>query len=145
MKIVPITFRKASEFVNEHHRHNKASCGHKFSIGLEQDNKLIGIATAGRPVARALDNGRNIEITRVCVLEGHKNACSMLYGRMKRICQLMGFEKIFTYTLKTESGSSLKAIGARIVGEVIPKSWNTKNRKRKEQEIYKQEKFRWEL
>jgi hypothetical protein len=144
-KIIPTTLKRASEFVNKYHRHNKAQWGHKFSIGIEKDGKLVGVATAGRPVTRALDNGRNIEITRVCVRSGHRNANSMLYGRMKRICQLMGYEKIFTYTLKTESGASLRAIGARIVGEVYAHPWNNKSRKRKEHPVYKQEKFRWEL
>ena len=146
MRITPITLKQASEFVKQHHRHNTAQRGHKFSIGLvDEKGELIGVGTAGRPVSRALDNGKTIEITRICVKEGYRNGCSMLYGRLKRILQLMGYEKIITYTLKSESGSSLKAIGAKIVGEVYPRSWNTQKRKRREQGIYFQEKFRWEL
>ena len=49
MKIVPISLKDANEFVAKHHRHNKPTQGHKFSIGLEQDGQLVGVAIAGRP------------------------------------------------------------------------------------------------
>ncbi|WP_414738964.1 XF1762 family protein, partial [Macrococcoides canis] len=45
MKVVPVTFKRACEFVTELHRHNKAPRGHKFSIGLaDEDGKLVGVA-----------------------------------------------------------------------------------------------------
>ena len=138
--------KQANRFVEVFHRHSKKVPGAKFAIGLQvKDNtELIGVAIAGRPLARALDNGKNIEIVRVCVKEGFKNANSMLYGRMRKICNLIGYERIFTYTLQTESGSSLKAIGA--VPTPIPKhTWNRPQRKRPFREIYAQPKIRWEL
>lgn len=145
MEIIPITIRDANVFVTNFHRHNKKVTGAKFAIGLTEDCELVGVAIAGRPVARLLDNGKTIEILRVCVKEGYKNANSKLYGRTKRICQLMGYEKIITYTLQTESQASLKAICANPVSEVKPRDWDRLNRHRKGQEIYSEEKIRWEL
>ncbi|MBB8494047.1 hypothetical protein HEP14_016490, partial [Escherichia coli] len=53
MVISPITLKAAQEFIAQHHRHNKPPVGHKFSIGLRNNaGELIGVATAGRPVAR---------------------------------------------------------------------------------------------
>ena len=69
------------------------------------------MAIAGRPVARRLDDGKTLEVLRVCT-DGTPNANSFLYGRVKRIAQLMGYEKIITYTLEEESGASLRAVGA---------------------------------
>jgi hypothetical protein len=146
MNFVPITLKDANEFVTKFHRHNKKVVGHKFSIGLEKDGKLIGVAIAGRPVARLLDNGKNIEILRVCVLEGNKGACSKMYAQMKRICQLMGYKKIFTYTLHTESQSSLKAIGAiPEATNVGGRSWSSSKRKREVQAVFFENKIRWNL
>lgn len=145
MKIIPITIRAANVFVTNFHRHNKKVTGAKFAIGLTEDCELIGVAIAGRPVARLLDNGKTIEILRVCVKEEYKNANSKLYGRTKRICQLMGYEKIITYTLQTESHASLKAIRAKPVSEVKPRDWDRLNRRRNSQEIYSEAKIRWEL
>lgn len=145
MEIIPITIRDANVFVTNFHRHNKKVTGAKFAIGLTEDCELIGVAIAGRPVARLLDNGKIIEILRVCVKEGYKNANSKLYGRAKRICQLMGYEKIITYTLQTESQASLKAIRAKPVSEVKHGDWDRLNRRREGQEIYSEDKIRWEL
>ena len=69
MKIIPTTLKQAQAFVQEHHRHNRPPVGHKFSIGLvNDDGALIGVATAGRPVARCLDDGFTLEVNRTCTL-----------------------------------------------------------------------------
>jgi hypothetical protein len=123
MEIVPITLRLAKEFVAEHHRHNKPPTGHKFSIGLEQDGVLVGVATAGRPVARHFDDGRTLEVNRTCTT-GVKNANSMLYGAIWRCAKAMGYRRAITYTQADETGASLRAVGWRRVKELPPrKSW----------------------
>ena len=144
MKVIPITLRMANEFVKLHHRHNLPVVGNKFSIGCELDGKLVGVAIAGRPVARMLDTGKVLEILRVCT-DGTRNANSFLYNKIKNIGYMMGYEKIVTYTLKSESGSSLKAVGAKIEAEVKPDSWARHIRSKNDQQVYYQEKFRWVL
>lgn len=107
-KIIPISLKQANDFVNLHHRHHKQVQGHKFSIGLCNENKLVGVAICGRPVARFLDNGLTLEVTRLCT-DGTPNACSKLYAQCARIAKEMGYEKIITYIMETENGASLKA------------------------------------
>jgi hypothetical protein len=146
MRIVPLSLKEANAFVDKHHRHNKRVVTHKVSIGMESEGKLIGVAIGGNPVARLLDNGKTFEIRRVCVLDGYANACSKLMARIKRIAQLMGYEKVITYTLKSESGSSLKAVNARCVAEVKPsKGWTQRNPHCEHQAVYDEWKYRWEL
>lgn len=108
MKIRPITFRQACDFVNEHHRHHKPTVGCKFSLGLFDESKLVGVAICGRPVSRKLDDGLTCEINRLCT-DGTRNACSMLYGACCRVAKEMGYERIITYILESENGASLKA------------------------------------
>lgn len=123
MEIVPITLKAAKAFVAEHHRHNKPPTGHKFSIGLEKEGELVGVATAGRPVARAFDDGRTIEVNRTCTL-GDKNANSMLYGAVWRCAKAMGYLRAITYTQADETGASLRAVGWVRVKDLPPrKSW----------------------
>lgn len=129
-RIVPITLREAQAFVDANHRHNSAPRGNKFSLGL-MDDQLIGVAIVGRPIARGADNGLTAEILRVCVLDGKKNANSMLYGACCRVCRAMGYEAVITYTLPTESGASLRAAGFIQDGMTThKKGWDTPSRPR---------------
>ena len=146
MEIKPITLKDANSFVDMFHRHNKHCRGCKFCLALYNDSELVGVAICGRPVARNLDNGLTLEILRVCVKDtAPKGANSKLYARCRKIGQSMGYKKIITYTLKSESQSSLRAVSARVDGEVKSGEWNRPNRKRTSQSVYKQEKIRWIL
>jgi len=144
MKVIPLTLKEANEFVRNHHRHNLPAQGGRFAIGAVKNGKLVGVAIAGRPVARLLDDGKTLEITRVCT-DGTRNANSFLYARVKRIAQLMGYEKVITYTLAKESGASLRAIGAIPEAITPPQTWDRPNRKRDERPVYGEEKIRWLL
>ena len=109
-RIQNITLKEANAFVNDNHRHHKGTAGCKFAIGLYEKDKLIGVAICGRPVSRYLDNGKILEINRVCTKSSYShNACSRLYGACCRIAKEMGYEKVITYILASENGSSLKA------------------------------------
>lgn len=110
LTIQPVTFRQACAFVAEMHRHNKPPRGHKFSIGCFDDDRMVGVAMIGRPVARALDDGLTAEVNRTCT-DGHRNANSMLYGAAMRACKAMGYLRVLTYTQEDETGASLKAVG----------------------------------
>lgn len=116
----------------------------KFAIGASVDGKLVGVAIAGRPIARRLDDRKALEVLRVCA-DGTRNANSFLYGRIRRIAQLMGYEKIITYTLEEESGGSLRAVDAQVVGTVRPRESSRPSRLRKSQEDYEEAKCKWEL
>ena len=140
MEIRPITFREASEFINNHHRHHKATVGHKFSIGLYDDEKLVGCAVCGRPVARYYDDGFTCEINRLCT-DGTRNACSMLYGACCRIAKEMGYKKIITYILESESGASLKASNFMCEGKTGGTHWTGK--RNRGQDIPSEMKTRW--
>lgn len=109
LKIVPITYREAADYVNRFHRHHKASQGCKFCIGVQDGaGNLCGVAMCGRPVSRRLDDGFTLEINRVCT-DGSRNACSALYGACVRIAKQMGYHKVITYILESENGASVKA------------------------------------
>lgn len=140
MEIRPITFKVASDFINNNHRHHKATIGCKFCIGLYDKEKLIGCAVCGRPVSRYLDDGMTCEINRVCT-DGAKNACSMLYGACCRVGKAMGYKKIITYTLESELGTSLKASNFKNEGVAGGRVW-TGSRKR-DNGVPKERKIRW--
>jgi hypothetical protein len=93
MEAVPLHLKEANEFVARYHRHSLPTVGGKFAIGVQVDDKLVGVAIAGRPVARKLDDGKTLEVLRVCT-DGATNANSFLYGRVRRIAPAMGYLKI---------------------------------------------------
>jgi hypothetical protein len=145
LTVVPVTLRQANDFVGQEHRHHGPAVGHKFSVGVEDDEGVLrGVAIAGRPVARGLDNGRRLEVVRVAT-DGCPNACSALYGAVKRIALAMGYKPwdVFTYTLESEPGTSLKAAGWVQVGTVKGRSWDTPSRRRTDKHPT-EDKRRWQ-
>ena len=142
LTLMPIPQREAQEFVNRYHRHHSASRGGKFSIAVTLAQNIVGVAMAGRPVSRVLDDGFTLEVSRVCT-DGTKNACSKLYSACMRAGKAMGYTRFITYTLPEEGGASLRAAGWTSVGEAGGGNWNTKSRPRVDT-VLDQTKIRWE-
>lgn len=152
MTVIPYTLRKANDFVQAHHRHNgrTARDGGKFAIALEHDGAIVGVAIVGNPLSATYMDGFTSEVLRVC-LDGNapRNSNSMLYGACRRIWFAMGGKKILTYTLTTESGSSLRGAGWVLAAEIKghdTKTWGKKDHlvSRKDQAITALRKYRWE-
>lgn len=129
LALQPITFKEASQFVRLHHRHHAPSVGHKFSIAVNDSTKVVGVVTVGRPVARHLDNGWTLEVTR-CTTDGTKNAASLFYGAAWRATKALGYRRLITYTLAEEPGTSLKAAGWTALYQTEGGSWNCPSRPR---------------
>jgi hypothetical protein len=132
LELQPITHRAAAAFVSAHHRHCVPSKGWKFGVGVSADGELVGVAVVSRPIARALDDGWTLEVTRLCTL-GHKNACSMLYAAARRATFALGHRRLVTYTLESEPGTSLKASGFTAVATTRADSWDRAGRRRVDQ------------
>lgn len=64
LEITPMTLKEANAYVEQNHRHHGPVVGHKFSIGCSDGEKIVGVAIVGRPVARHLDDGWTLEVTR---------------------------------------------------------------------------------
>lgn len=121
--IIPISLKIANEYVTAYHRHHKAVRGCKFCIALaDENNEIVGVAICGRPVSRYLEDGKTLEINRLCT-DGYRNACSRLYGACARIAKEMGYKKIITYILESENGASLKASNFVCEGVAGGKIW----------------------
>lgn len=110
MKIIPLTLKQANDYIQKYHRHHKPTVGHRYSLGASQNGELIGVAVVGRPVARMCNAYTTAEVTRLCT-NGGKNVCSFLYSACARVAKEMGFERIQTYILESEPGTSLIATG----------------------------------
>jgi hypothetical protein len=117
-------------FVERHHRHHGPPQGGLFAVGLGEGEDVIGVAIIGRPVARMLQDGWTAEVTRLCVLDGHPNACSMLYAAAWRACRALGYRRLITYVLASERGDSVRAAGWREVGHTTGGNWSRPSRPR---------------
>ncbi|WP_245820139.1 XF1762 family protein [Amycolatopsis azurea] len=145
MTIVPITFRQACDFIAAHHRHHRPPRGMKFAVGVAQETELVGVAIVGRPVARHLDDGVSVEVTRTCTT-GARNANSKLYGVSWRVARTLGFQRLITYTQDGESGASLRAAGFRPVADLRPRpGWSTVSRPRESRGVDGIRRTRWEI
>jgi hypothetical protein len=143
LELVPIDLATAKAFIREHHRHHLPTMGWKFGIGVAVDGVLVGVACVGRPVARGLDDGRTLEVTRCCT-DGSKNAASMLYGAAYRAAKSMGFKRIVTYLLASETGTTMLAAGWDKAATVKGGSWDRPSRPREDKHPT-EDKVRWEI
>lgn len=120
----PISLAEANAFVIQYHRHHDRAIGHKWSLGAFLDGELCGVAIVSRPTGRRLDDGRTLEVTRLCT-DGTRNACSFLYGAAARRAKREGYERIITFILQSEPGTSLRAAGWTLEAEKAGKpQWN---------------------
>lgn len=132
LKLQPITLREANAYVRDVHRHHEPVGGHKFSVAVvDETGELRGVGIAGRPKARMLQAEGYLEVVRVAT-DGAPNACSMLYGALRRAGLALGYEaaKIITYTLASEPGASLRASGWVEDGRTAGGSWDRPGRPR---------------
>lgn len=133
LELQPISKKEADTFIRLHHRHHKSPVGWKFGIavndGIQPSPRVVGVITVGRPVARALDDGWTLEVTRCCT-DGTPNASSKLYGAACRAARALGYQRLITYTLVTEPGTSLKAAKWKSLYQTKGGSWNCPSRPR---------------
>lgn len=106
-------------------------------------SQVCGVAIVGRPVARMNQDGFTLEILRVAT-DGTKNACSALYAACWRAARAMGYRKVITYVLASESGVSVKAAGFKCIGQRGGGSWDRKTRPRVDKHPT-QKKILWEM
>jgi len=115
LTIQPITQVLANEYITLVHRHHGATTPGpaSFSIAaVDPESVIRGVATAGIPNAanRLKDGFRTMEVVRVAT-DGTPNACSALYAACGRAARALGFSRIITYVLDTETGTSIRAAG----------------------------------
>ena len=124
LRVVPLELKEANKLVEQWHRHHKPAQGHRFSLGVVDSAGVIhGAAIIGRPVARLAGSPKEVlEVVRL-VTDGTKNACSILYAAAARSGKAMGYNKIQTYILEEESGTSLKASGWKCEGAAGGGQW----------------------
>ncbi len=127
MRVVPLTFPRANECVRMWHRHHAPLPGGFawYCLGAVADGMVVAAAICGRPTNRNNDDGQTVEVIRLAS-DGTRNACSFLYGAAARVAREMGAAEIVTYTLESESGSSLRAAGWNRDKDGI-QSWWTHN------------------
>lgn len=136
LRIVPVRFEDACGFVAMWHRHHQPPVGHKFSMGVvTPDDKLVGVAMVGRPVARHYDDGLTLEVNRSAT-DGTPNANSALYGAAWRAAKALGYCRLITYTQDGETGASLRGAGWRVVARRPPTNgWSVPSRPREDRGV----------
>ena len=142
LRIVPCSIERAKEYVDGLHRHHVASAGARYALAVaDEHGKVRGVAMVGHPVARLLDDGWTLEVSRVAT-DGCPNACSALYGASLRLAKALGYSRLITYTREDEPGTSLRAAGWNSEGAIRARSWDMPSRPRVDKtEIVRRE--RW--
>ena len=123
---------------------------------------LNGVAVVGRPVARCLDDGDTLEITRIAFLDekdanefdvelmrfnkDHASPIpSMLVSSISKRAKKMGYKKLITFTREDENGSYYKAAGFKVVHkQKYPRKWTSKNAAAMYAKSSPARRFRWE-
>nr|WP_239069572.1 XF1762 family protein [Streptomyces sp. SID13666] len=145
LHVVPVRQRDAKAFVTAWHRHHQAPPGAVFTLGAADDDGVLrAVAIVGRPVARMLDDGQTLEVTRTAS-DGARNANSLLLGAAWRAAKALGYTRMITYTQEGETGASLRAAGWRIVAQRPPRrGWDCPSRPRVDQGNQNVPRLLWE-
>jgi hypothetical protein len=137
-----MTIARAREFLAAHHRHRPTIQGALWAVGVTQGDQLVGVAIAAWPVAPAQNDGETIEIRRCCT-DGTRNAPSFLYRCCVRASRALGFTRVITYSLDSESGASLRGAGFKVTGKTRKRRDGWENRDGRAV-CDKSQKLRWE-
>ena len=130
VRVEPVTFNAARAYLRRIHRHLGPPRGWLFGVRILDDyGELVGVACAGRPKAKALQDGFTAEITRVAT-EGFPNACSFAYGALRRAASALGYRRVYTYTRQDEPGSSVMAAGFVRDADTDGGGWSRPSRER---------------
>lgn len=89
------------------------------------------MAIVGRPVARNLQDGATLELTRVCT-DGTKHVASKLIAAATRACFAIGCKRVVSYVLESEAGTSYLAAGWTRGPSSPGGSWDSEDRQRTE-------------
>jgi hypothetical protein len=122
--VVPTTLPKANGYVKRLHRHHAPIPGGFgwYCVAAVVDGTVRGVAIAGRPTNRNNDDGQTVEVLRVAA-DGTPNVPSALLGACARAAKAIGAARVITYTLDSESGSSLRGAGWRREADGITSWW----------------------
>ncbi|MFF9511555.1 XF1762 family protein [Streptomyces sp. NPDC014724] len=131
LHLVPVRSRQAKDFVHAWHRHHLPPAGQIFAVGAaDGTGTLRAVAIVGRPVARHLDDGATLEVTRTAS-DGTRNANSLLYDASWRAAKALGYRRLITFTQEGESGASLRGAGWHLIASRPPRTgWHTPSRPR---------------
>jgi hypothetical protein len=80
IEVRPVPWRYARRVCEAHH-YLGAPQGHRFSLGVYDGHELLGVMIWGRPVARNLDDGETLEMTRMCLMVQRPNLASQSLGK----------------------------------------------------------------
>jgi hypothetical protein len=141
LTVKPCSIRAAVKWNERVHRKLKRIQGGMWAIQVCADGEMVGVAIVGNP-ARSWQGTGVLSILRVAVLEGHRNACSKLYGACSRAARAMGATDLVTYTHEDEPGTSLRAAGFVFGGMTNGGEWGRRDRPRQKQ-LYPEPKKRW--
>jgi hypothetical protein len=84
-----------------------------------------------------------LEVTRVAT-DGTRNTNSLLYGAAWRTARALGYRRLVTYTLPSESGASLRAVGWTLLKTTRGGSWTCPSRPRQDKHPIVP-KLRWQV
>lgn len=147
LTVVPSELDEANEFVRVHHRHLDPVVGHRFSLAVADESGTVrGVAIVGRPIGEYDQRGGwTLQILRSAT-DGCPNAPSALNAACWRAARALGYRRLLSFSLKSESGASYRAAGFKLVGEAGKRDgsgWSCRSRPRVDK-APQQRKLRWE-
>jgi len=113
IEVRKMKWKFAKRICDEHH-YLGSPVGHKFSLGIYDINsrRPLGVMIFGQPVARLLDDGETLEMTRMCLMEQRPNlATQSLSKALKWIRQNRSEKKLISYSDGDHKGTIYAAAG----------------------------------
>jgi hypothetical protein len=136
LRLLPWAVKHALPFIEQTHRRLPDRQGAMWAVRVVHCMDLeaaqtIGVAVVGRAARLLHQDFATLEVLRVSVIEGNRNACSMLYGACSRMARAAGADNLVTYLHGDEHGASLRASGWVPDGMTDGGQWDRSSRPRR--------------
>ena len=143
LRLRPWTVKQGKPFCKSVHRKLPNVQGAMWCISVRDLGGVVGVALVGHPAQEWMRDDETLCVLRVAVIEGHRNACSMLYGACSRMAKASGAENLVTYTHLTEPGTSLIAAGWIKDTEPTKGGEHSRNSRPRKKAVDSGPKWRW--
>jgi hypothetical protein len=142
-EIVPIGLDNANAFVKQHHSYmaNVHRC--KFCLALTIAGDVAAVLIANVPSSTHYDDGRTLELLRVCIGAPWPHLASKLIGRACRAAKALGYNRVITWCDDAKEGTSYHAANFYLVKVTDRSHWRTRPAKRDSEPSSQLKLFAW--
>lgn len=137
LTVLPVSYRTAKLFVEQHHYLGYAPPGARACLGVWYGGRLMGVLMFGRPSARLEDQHNTLELTRMVLLDEcprNSESRALALATMWIRKNMHEIRRLIAYSdpAQGHEGTVYRAVGWRLIGRTTGGRWSRSGRQRRD-------------